>query len=308
MSFAFVFPGQGSQKVGMMDDYREEEVVRDTFKEASAALQQDLWTLAADGPADALVLTENTQPLMLTADIAFWRLWKHKGGRQPSILAGHSLGEYAALVASETIELVDAVPLVRLRARAMQEAVPPDVGGMAAIVGINADAVILGCSKAADGDVVEAVNFNEPAQTIIAGNKAAVERAIEACKAMGAKRAMPLPVSAPFHSSLMRPSVEKLAARLAEIELKPPQIPVVNNVDVAVESDPSRIRDALVRQAFHPVRWVEVMQHISDSGAGTIVECGPGKVLTGLVKRCQPACQGVALADPGAFVANHDLE
>src|SRR5512145_945625 len=279
MSFAFVFPGQGSQSVGMMSAYGDAAVVRATFDQASAALGEDLWAMVADGPTEVLTQTVNTQPVMLTAGVAAWRLWQEKGGRQPALLAGHSLGEYSALVAAGIIELKDAVPLVRLRAAAMQEAVPVGTGAMAAILGLDNAGIAAACTEAAQGEIVEPVNFNANGQTVIAGHKAAVERAMEVCKARGAKMAKALPVSAPFHSSLIRPAADKLAARLAELTLKAPLIPVINNVDVAIESDPARINDALVRQAYNPVRWVETVQKMAAMGVTTVVECGPGKVL-----------------------------
>jgi len=297
MKFALVFPGQGSQAVGMMAAYGDSAVVRATFDEASAALGRDLWQLVADGPAEALNQTVNTQPLMLTAGIAVWRLWQEKGGPLPALVAGHSLGEYSALVAAGVLTLKDAVPLVELRAKAMQEAVPAGEGAMAAVLGLDAAAVIEGCGEAAQGQVVQAVNFNEPKQTVIAGHKAAVERAAEAVKAKGAKRAVMLPVSAPFHCSLMQPAAEKLAARLAELSLAAPTIPVINNVDVAQLADPAAIKDALVRQAASPVRWVETMQAMQAAGVTHVFECGPGKVLAGLVKRCADGLTGGAMAD-----------
>lgn len=297
MKFAFVFPGQGSQSLGMMTAYGDNAVIRATFDEASRALGRDLWQLVNDGPAEALNQTVNTQPLMLTAGIAVWRLWQEKGGPLPALVAGHSLGEYAALVAAGVLELADAVPLVELRAKAMQEAVPAGEGAMAAILGIDAAAVMGACAAAAQGQVVQAVNFNAPEQTVIAGHKAAVERAAEGCKAAGAKRAVMLPVSAPFHCSLMQPAAEKLKARLAELTLAAPKIPVVNNVDVATPADPAAIRDALGRQAAAPVRWVETMQAMQAAGVSHIYECGPGKVLAGLVKRCADGVNGGAMAD-----------
>lgn len=308
MSFAFVFPGQGSQSVGMMAAYGDAPVVRATFDEASAALGDDLWKMVADGPAELLAQTVNTQPVMLTAGIAAWRLWVEKGGRRPAVVAGHSLGEYAALVASGVLELKDAVPLVRLRATAMQDAVPVGTGAMAAILGLDDEGIRAACAESAQGEVVEPVNFNAAGQTVIAGNKAAVERAMEACKARGAKRAVALPVSAPFHSSLIRPAADKLAARLAELNFLTPQIPVINNVDVAVESDTARIKDALVRQAYNPVRWVETVQKMAAMGITLVAECGPGKVLAGLTKRCADGVNGVALADAAAIEANLNLE
>lgn len=308
MAFAFVFPGQGSQKIGMMAEYGDSPVIRATFDLASNALGQDLWQLVAEGPSEALAQTVNTQPVMLTAGIAAWRLWQEKGGKMPSVLAGHSLGEYSALVAAGVLRFEDAVPLVRLRAAAMQEAVPLGTGGMAAILGLDADSVRAACAESAAEQVVEAVNFNDPAQTVIAGHKEAVERAMAACKAKGAKRALALPVSAPFHSTLLRPAADKLAARLAELELQVPHIPVINNVDVAIENDPAKIRDALIRQAYNPVRWVETMQKVASMGISTVAECGPGKVLAGLTKRCASELVGVALADVAAIEANLSLE
>ncbi|HOL65001.1 MAG TPA: ACP S-malonyltransferase [Accumulibacter sp.] len=297
MAFAFVFPGQGSQSVGMMAAYGESAVVRATFDEASAALGQDLWQLLAEGPSEALAQTVNTQPVMLTAGIAVYRLWLDKGGKVPAVVAGHSLGEYSALVAAGVLAFADAVPLVRLRAAAMQEAVPAGEGAMAAILGLQDSQVAEACAEAAADEVVEPVNFNGPDQTVIAGSKAAVERAFAACKARGAKRALLLPVSAPFHSSLMRPAADKLAQRLAELSLAAPQIPVINNVDVAIENDADKIRDALIRQAYSPVRWVETIRRIADMGVAGVAECGPGKVLAGLTKRCAATLASTALAD-----------
>lgn len=310
MSFAFVFPGQGSQAVGMMAAYGDAPVVRATFDEASAALGDDLWQMVADGPAELLAQTVNTQPVMLTAGIAAWRLWLEKGGRKPAVVAGHSLGEYAALVAAGVIELKDAVPLVRLRAAAMQAAVPMGTGAMAAILGLDDEGIRAACAEAMNsGEVAEPVNFNAAGQTVIAGHKGAVERAMEGCKARGAKRAVALPVSAPFHSSLIRPAAEKLAARLAELTLLAPQIPVINNVDVAIENDPARIKDALVRQAYNPVRWVETVQKMAGMGVTMVAECGPGKVLAGLTKRCgAEGINGVALADAASIESNLNLE
>ena len=304
---AFVFPGQGSQSVGMMNAYGDSPVVRKTFDEASATLGQDLWQLVADGPAELLAQTVNTQPLMLTAGIAAYRLWIEKGGKLPAVVAGHSLGEYSALVAAGVVEFKDAVPLVRLRASAMQEAVPVGTGAMAAILNLEDDKIREACAEAVaevgNGEVVEPVNFNGPGQTVIAGSKAAVERACEGCKARGAKRAVLLPVSAPFHSSLMRPAAVKLGARLAELDFAVPKIPVINNVDVALETDPAKIKDALVRQAYSPVRWVETVQKMASLGVGAVAECGPGKVLAGLTKRCSDSLNGIALADLASIEA-----
>jgi [acyl-carrier-protein] S-malonyltransferase len=272
--------------------------------EASAALGEDVGTLIATGPKEALALTTNTQPVMLVAGVACWRAWLAEGGALPAAVAGHSLGEYSALVAAEALTLAQAVPLVRLRAAAMQEAVPVGTGAMAAILGLDASKVIAGCAEVTSAygpnssEVVEAVNFNDPAQTVIAGTKAAVDKACEVLKGMGAKRALPLPVSAPFHSSLMKPAAERLKVALAQLEVQTPKIPVVNNVDVAMETDPSRIRDALYRQAFGPVRWVECVQKIKSLGVDTVVECGPGKVLAGMTKRIDASLNGVAMYDP----------
>jgi [acyl-carrier-protein] S-malonyltransferase len=297
MRFALVFPGQGSQSLGMMAAYGDRPIIRATFEEASAALGRDLWQLVSEGPAEALNQTVNTQPLMLTAGIAVWRLWLDQAGPLPAMVAGHSLGEYAALVAAGALELKDAVPLVELRAKAMQEAVPVGEGAMAAVLGLDAAAVQAACEASALGQVVQAVNFNSPEQTVIAGHKAAVERAAEACKAKGAKRALMLPVSAPFHCSLMQPAAEKLKLKLATVTVAVPAIPVVNNVDVVTVTDPEAIRSALVRQAASPVRWVETMQAMQAAGVTNVYECGPGKVLAGLVKRCADGLIGGALND-----------
>lgn len=307
MSFAFVFPGQGSQSVGMMGAYGDAPIVRATFDEASTALGEDLWAMVAEGPAERLALTVNTQPIMLTAGVAVWRLWESLGGKTPSVVAGHSLGEYSALVAAGALKLADAVPLVRLRAAAMQEAVPTGTGAMAAILGLDDDGIAAACAEAGDvarGEVVEPVNFNAPGQTVIAGHKGAVERACEACKALGAKRAVLLPVSAPFHSSLLKPAADRLAIALADIAIATPTIPVINNVDVAIETDSAKIKDALVRQAAKPVRWVEIIQKMASMGVTTVAECGPGKVLAGLTKRCADGISGVALADAESVNAN----
>ena len=312
MAFAFVFPGQGSQSVGMMAAYGDSSIIRSTFDEASATLGQDLWQLVADGPAELLAQTVNTQPLMLTSAIAAYRLWLDKGGRTPAVVAGHSLGEYSALVAAGVIEFKDAVPLVRLRATAMQEAVPVGTGAMAAILNLDDERIREACVEAeaevGNGEVVAPVNFNAPGQTVIAGSRAAVERACEGCKTRGAKRAVLLPVSAPFHSSLIRPAADRLGDRLAELVFSAPKIPVVNNVDVSIESDPDRIKDALIRQAYSPVRWVETIQKIVSLGVSNVAECGPGKVLAGLTKRCADGVTGIALADLASIEANLNLE
>ncbi|MDP2220746.1 MAG: ACP S-malonyltransferase [Hydrogenophaga sp.] len=306
-NFAFVFPGQGSQSVGMLDAWGDHPAVLETLKEASDALGEDVAKLIKEGPKEALALTTNTQPVMLVAGVAAWRVWRADGGALPAVVAGHSLGEYSALVASGVLTLAQAAPLVRFRAAAMQEAVPVGTGAMAAILGMDAARVIVGCAEAqatfgaGSDEVVEAVNFNDPAQTVIAGSKAAVEKACEMLKASGAKRALPLPVSAPFHSSLMKPAAEKLREKLAATVLAAPQIPVVNNIDVAVQTDADAIRDALVRQAFGPVRWVECVAAIKARGATTLVECGPGKVLAGMVKRIDAELTGAALYDPATL-------
>ena len=300
---AFVFPGQGSQAVGMLDSWADNTVVTDTVARASAALGQDLAALIAQGPVDALNLTTNTQPAMLTAGVAIYNAWIAAGGARPGIVAGHSLGEYAALTAAGALALEDAGRLVRIRADAMQVAVPVGTGGMAAILGLDDAAVIAACEHAAQGEVVEAVNFNAPMQVVIAGHKAAVERACEAAKAAGAKRAVVLPVSAPFHSSLLSPAAEVLARALAEVDVRSQQIPLINNVDVAMPTDPQDVRDALVRQAWHPVRWVETLAAMKAQGVTHVVECGPGKVLAGLIKRIDPALTGLAITDPASLDA-----
>lgn len=302
-SFAFVFPGQGSQAVGMLDAWGDHPAVRDTLAEAAAALGEDIGALIHAGPKELLDLTTNTQPVMLTSGIACYRAWLAEGGAAPAAVAGHSLGEYTALVAAGALSLADALPLVRLRAQAMQEAVPVGQGAMAAILGLDPDAVRAGCAEAAaaSGEVAEAVNFNDPKQTVIAGTKAGVEKACEVLKAKGAKRALPLPVSAPFHSSLMKPAAERLKARLAEVAIAVPQIAVVNNIDVASVTDPAAIRDALYRQAFGPVRWVEVVQALRARGLTHIIECGPGKVLAGMVKRIDVQAQSATVFDPASL-------
>jgi [acyl-carrier-protein] S-malonyltransferase len=306
--FAFVFPGQGSQAVGMLDAWGEHPAVRETLREASDALGEDLAQLISQGPKEALGLTTNTQPVMLVAGVAAYRAWMAETGVAPAVVAGHSLGEYSALVASGVLTLAQAAPLVRFRAQAMQEAVPVGIGAMAAILGMEASKVIEGCAEVVQtfglgtSEVVEAVNFNDPMQTVIAGSKAAVEKACEVLKANGAKRALPLPVSAPFHSSLMKPAADRLREKLAATAFAAPQIPVINNIAVAVESDPDRIRAALYEQAFGPVRWVECVQAIKARGITTVVECGSGKVLAGMVKRIDADMTGVALFDPDSLV------
>jgi [acyl-carrier-protein] S-malonyltransferase len=297
MKLALVFPGQGSQAVGMMQSFADVAAVRETFDEASSVLGQDLWKLAAEGPVEDLNATVNTQPLMLTAGYAVYRAWRAAGGAAPAMVAGHSLGEYTALVAAGVIAFGDALPLVRFRAQAMQEAVPIGTGAMAAVLGLDDAAVQAVCAEAAQGEVVEAVNFNAPSQVVMAGHKTAVERAAALAKIKGAKRAVMLPVSAPFHSSLLKPAAQRLEQYLSAVTLHAPQIPVLNNVDVAVLDDPARIRDALARQACNPVRWVEVIKAMAVAGVTHVAECGPGKVLAGLTKRIDGAVQGLAIAD-----------
>ena len=293
--------------MGMLDAWGDHPEVLSTLAEASDALGENVGRLIHDGPKELLSLTTNTQPVMLIAGVAAWRVWRAEGGGLPSVLAGHSLGEYAALVASGVLTLAQAAPLVRFRAAAMQEAVPVGTGAMAAILGMDAQRVISGCAEAqatfglGSSEVVEAANFNDPAQTVISGSKAAVDKACEVLKANGAKRALPLPVSAPFHSSLMKPAAVRLKEKLANTVFAQAQIPVVNNIDVAVETDADRIRDALYRQAFGPVRWVECVQAFKARGIDTIVECGPGKVLAGMVKRIDPELTGLALYDPATL-------
>jgi [acyl-carrier-protein] S-malonyltransferase len=302
-AFAFVFPGQGSQSVGMLQAWGDHPAVRDTLAEASAALGVDIAKLIAEGPKEALDLTTNTQPVMLTAGVACWRAWLAEGGAQPAAMAGHSLGEYTALVAAGALSLADALPLVRFRAQAMQDAVPVGAGGMAAILGMDADGVRAGCKEAAaaTGEAVEAVNFNDPKQTVIAGTKAAVDKACELLKAAGAKRALPLSVSAPFHSSLMKPAADRLREQLAATAFVVPVIPVVNNIDVAVADSADAIRDALYRQAFGPVRWVETILALKARSLSHVIECGPGKVLAGMVKRIDGELITTTVFDPATL-------
>lgn len=297
MKFAFVFPGQGSQAIGMLNGFGDNPVVRDTLIEASDAIKIDLVRLIAEGPKEELDLTTNTQPVMLAAAVATWRAWLAAGGAMPALVAGHSLGEYSALVAAGVISFADAVPLVRFRAQAMQEAVPVGQGGMAAILGLSDDEVRAACVEAAQGEIVEPVNFNAPAQVVIAGHKAAVERACEAAKARGAKRALLLAVSAPFHSSLLRPASIRLQDYMAGLQFGAPTMPLINNVDVAIVTAPAMIKDALVRQAASPVRWVETVQKMAAEGVSHIIECGPGKVLAGLTKRINSDLTGDAIVD-----------
>lgn len=301
MKLALVFPGQGSQQVGMMAGFSAHPIVRETFVEASRVLGDDLWSLVEEGPAEALNLTRNTQPVMLTAGVALWRAWQSAGGPQPAVFAGHSLGEYTALVAAGALPFHAALPLVRFRAEAMQQAVLPGEGAMAAIMGSDDAVIAEACREAAQGQVVEPVNFNAPGQVVIAGHRAAVERAMAAARARGAKRALLLPVSAPFHSALMKPAAERLAARLASEEVSAPTIPVIHNVDVAMHATPDEVRSALSRQASSPVRWTDTIQAMSGQGVTHIVECGPGRVLAGLARRIAEGLMVFALTDSAAL-------
>lgn len=303
MAFAFLFPGQGSQSLKMMDGFADLPVVKQTFDEASAALGEDLWAMLQAETPEAINATVNTQPLMLAAGVATYRAWLAQGGALPAALAGHSLGEYSALVAAGALDFADAVKLVRLRAEAMQDAVPAGEGAMAAILNLSDDDIRAACAEAAQGEVVEPVNFNSPGQVVIAGNKAAVERAMELCKAKGAKRALPLPVSVPSHCSLMKPAADKLAAALATIQINSPQIPVLHNADVAAYGDADQIRDALTRQLYRPVRWTETIQQLAAGGIVLMAECGPGKVLAGLAKRIDGNVNCHALTDAAKLEA-----
>jgi len=302
MKFGMVFPGQGSQSKGMLEGYGDAPEVREVLEVASEVLKQDIATLIADGPTDELNKTVNTQPVMLTAGYAAYRVWRTLGGPEPVVLAGHSLGEYTALVAAGALAFEDALPLVRLRAQAMQEAVPEGQGAMAAVLGLDDEAIRAACAEAAQGEVVEAVNFNAPGQVVIAGHAEAVGRAVDAARARGARRAVPLPVSAPFHSSLLAPAAARLREHLRAVQIQRPRIPVIHNVDVQSYDDPERIKDALVRQADHPVRWVECVRAMAALGVTLVVECGPGKVLAPLVKRIVDGADGVALHDRDAIV------
>ncbi len=297
MRIAFVFPGQGSQSVGMLAAFAQHPAAQDVLDRAGAALGEDLAGLIAHGPAEQLNLTVNTQPAMLAAGLAVHAVWRAEGGRAPDLLAGHSLGEYTALAAAGALALEDAVRLVRFRAQAMQEAVPAAVGSMAAILGLSDEQVRQACAEAAQGEVVEAVNFNAPSQVVIAGHKSAVERACQAARALGAKRAVVLPVSAPFHSSLLAPASRRLRERLAQVAVLPPSIPVINNIDVARQTEPDRIRDALARQAAGPVRWTEVVRAMAADGVTHVVECGPGRVLAGLTRRIDAGLESLAITD-----------
>ncbi|EGQ7982092.1 ACP S-malonyltransferase [Vibrio vulnificus] len=302
--FAIVFPGQGSQAVGMLADLGEQyEIVKQTFAQASEALGYDLWALVQNGPAEDLNQTFRTQPALLASSVAIWRVWQELGLAQPENLAGHSLGEYSALVCAGVIDFQEAIKLVELRGQLMQEAVPAGTGAMYAIIGLDDEAIAKACEEAAQGDVVSPVNFNSPGQVVIAGSKDAVERAGALCKEAGAKRALPLPVSVPSHCALMKPAAEKLAVALESIEFKAPQLPVINNVDVVAETDPAKIKDALVRQLYSPVRWTESVELMSSQGVEKLLEMGPGKVLTGLTKRIVKSLEAVAVNDVASLDA-----
>lgn len=303
-NFAIVFPGQGSQTVGMLAELGEQhEIVKATFAEASEALGYDLWALVQNGPAEDLNQTHRTQPALLASSVAIWRVWQEQGLAQPALVAGHSLGEYSALVCAGVIDFKEAIKLVELRGQLMQEAVPAGVGAMYAIIGLDDESIAKACEEAAQGEVVSPVNFNSPGQVVIAGNKAAVERAGALCKEAGAKRALPLPVSVPSHCALMKPAAEKLAVALEAIEFNAPSVPVINNVDVATETDPAKIKDALVRQLHSPVRWTEAVEKMSEQGVEKLLELGPGKVLTGLTKRIVKTLSAAAVNDAASLEA-----
>lgn len=307
MSLAFVFPGQGSQSQGMLKDLADSyAIVGKTFSEASDKLGYDLWQIVQEGPAEKLNNTDITQPAMLAAGVATWRVWQEKGGAQPDVMAGHSLGEYSALVCAGSLDFADAIGLVAERGRLMQAAVPAGEGAMAAILGLDDDAVRQACEDAAEGEVLAPVNFNSPGQVVAAGNKSAIERLVTLAKERGAKRALVLPVSVPSHCSLMQPAADKLAEVLAGIDVQAPQIPVINNVDVATPTDPAAIRDALVRQLYNPVRWVETVQKMAGEGVERLIECGPGKVLVGLNKRIDKSMAAEAIYDPSSLDAALD--
>ena len=303
MTLAILFPGQGSQSIGMMKGFSDLPVVEKTFREASALVGVDYWALATEGPVEALNQTVNTQPVMLIAGVACWRAWREQGGPMPSYFAGHSLGEYSALVAAGALAFEDAVPLVRFRAQAMQEAVPEGIGGIAAILGLDEGPIREVCAAAAQGEVLEPANLNSPGQVVIAGHRAAVERGMALAKEKGAKRTVMLPMSAPSHCSLMKPAAERFAQRLAAVRVDKPQVPVVQNRDVAAYDDPARIRQALVEQIYNPVRWIETVQHLWAQGVTRMVECGPGKVLAGLSKRIAPGADVIAINDTAALAA-----
>lgn len=302
MSLAIVFPGQGSQSIEMLKDLAAaESVVIDTFKLASDALGYDLWDITQNGPQEKLNSTDITQPALLAAGVACWKVWQRRGGTVPVMLAGHSLGEYTALVCSGVLDFADAIKLVEVRGQFMQQAVPEGQGGMAAILGLDDAKVVEACEQAAESDVLQAVNYNSPGQVVVAGSKAAIERIVTVAKELGAKRALPLPVSVPSHCDLMKPAAEQLAEKLKTVNFNEASIPVINNVDVIAETDANKIRDALVRQLYKPVRWVEVIQKMSAEGVDELVECGPGRVLIGLNKRIDKSMSAAAVFDPASF-------
>ncbi len=302
--FAVVFPGQGSQAIGMLAELAEQyDVVNQTFAEASDALGYDLWALVQNGPVEDLNQTFRTQPALLAASVAIWRVWQELGLEQPEVVAGHSLGEYSALVCAGVINFNQAISLVELRGKAMQEAVPAGTGAMYAIIGLDDASIAKACEEAAQGEVVSPVNFNSPGQVVIAGQKDAVERAGALCKEAGAKRALPLPVSVPSHCALMKPAADRLAEALADIEFNAPQVPVINNVDVVAETDPAKIKDALVRQLYSPVRWTEGVEKMHELGVEKLLEMGPGKVLTGLTKRIVKTLDAAAVNDVASLEA-----
>jgi len=302
MSLAIVFPGQGSQSIEMLKDLAAaESVVIDTFKLASDALGYDLWDITQNGPKEKLNSTDITQPALLAAGVACWKVWQQRGGAAPAMLAGHSLGEYTALVCSGVLDFADAIKLVEVRGQFMQQAVPEGQGGMAAILGLDDAKVVEACEQAAESDVLQAVNYNSPGQVVVAGSKAAIERVVTVAKELGAKRALPLPVSVPSHCDLMKPAAEQLAEKLKTVNFNEASIPVINNVDVIAETDANKIRDALVRQLYKPVRWVEVIQKMSSEGVDELVECGPGRVLIGLNKRIDKSMSAAAVFDPASF-------
>jgi [acyl-carrier-protein] S-malonyltransferase len=303
MTLAILFPGQGSQSLGMMQGFADLPLVEQTFREASALVGVDYWKMVTEGPAEALNQTVNTQPVMLIAGVACWRAWREKGGAMPAYFAGHSLGEYTALVATGALRFEDAVPLVRFRAQAMQEAVPEGTGGIAAILGLDEPAIREVCAAAAQGEVLEPANLNSPGQIVIAGHRTAVERGMAVAKEKGAKRAVMLPMSAPSHCSLMKPAADRLAERLATLAVAKPQVPVVQNRDVQAYDDPARIRQALVEQLYNPVRWIETVQFLAGKGVTRMIECGPGKVLTGLSKRIAGDAEVIAINDTAALTA-----
>lgn len=303
-TLAFIFPGQGSQKLGMLAELAEKySIVQETFAEASTVLGYDLWQLSQQGPQEALNMTERTQPLLLAASVAIWRVWQQEKTEQPAVMAGHSLGEWSALVCAGVVSFTDAIRLVQLRGKYMQEAVPSGVGSMAAIIGLDDESIVSACQTAAETEIVSAVNFNSPGQVVIAGHVGAVDRAIAICKEKGAKKAMPLAVSAPFHSALLKPAADRLADEIANVEFQPPAIPVVHNVNAQIEADPAMIKQRMIEQIYHPVLWVDCVNALLAQGVTKAVECGPGKVLSGLVKRIDRSIVSIATDSPEAIAA-----